>query len=542
LLLSLLALVIACDGGGDGPPGDALSAVDERYSEILLRLGAADRDTTRNVHNKDARRRKAEAEGEKVAFFQDPEVIAAIEGAQAAPEGSALRVRGDTYARQSLEARAWTEAEKAEETRLLGELDELASAEAEWFAPDRTRFALTRDWKEVSERADSLDDAVRQDLSRAFVAHRMRLAGDTLVKVVKLRNTVAVRAGYPTYYELASAAQGVTLADLDAVMGELEAAVVPFFAADRAAVAATGQVDDFANHPRLQRLAGLGTDADRAEGYFDADLAEERVVTAYRDMGFDVSALQLYTGPSRMVRPGVNGFAIQPPKYVAIVMSVDDRWSAWSYEALIHELGHGVWWMNLDPATAASPAAWEPDPRWFEGYAQFFERVLAEPDFTSRYVPELPEADRRAFRDAHVRGVAEGIAGGIVTVAAERRLYENPDDLAGAFRTAVDRRGALTGAPPPPEGAIPYDPALLSGLVWHYPAYSPNFLYAYMTEARLFDAVTTAIGNPVANPKLAPFLVEKLIQQPVTTPFSARLDAIAPGARTAALQTYLNRE
>ncbi|MBM4390506.1 MAG: hypothetical protein FJ090_05250, partial [Deltaproteobacteria bacterium] len=65
------------------------------------------------------------------------------------------------------------------------------------------------------------------------------------------------------------------------------------------------------------------------------------------------------------------------------------------------------------------------------------------------------------------------------------------------------------------------------------------YLYAYMTEARLWDAVAKNVGHPVANPKLAPFLVDKLVRQPVTTPFAARLDAIAPGDRAAPLKAYL---
>jgi hypothetical protein len=535
LLFSLLALLTACET----VEGDALAPIDARYAEIVLSLAAAERDATRNVHNKDAIRRVSEASARKVAFFKEPGVVEALAKAKAAPEGSELRVRGESYAQESLISAAWTEEEKAEETRLLGVLDELASAEAEWFAPDRTRFPLERNWKEVSEPADRLPEEVRQELAQAFVAHRMRLAGETLTQLVTLRNAVAKRAGYANYWELSAAAEGIDLADTEALIAELSATVEPFFASDKAAIAALGQVDDFANHPRLERLAALGTDAERAEAYFDADRAEERVVTAYRDMGFDVSALQLHTGPSRTVRPGVSGFAIQPPKFVAIVMSVDDRWSAWPYEALMHELGHGVWWMNLDAATAQSPTSWDPDARWFEGFAQFFERVLAEPSFTARYVPELPEADRLAFSKARVREVAEGIADGVVTARAERFLYEHPDDLAGAFRVAVETRAALTGAPPPPAGTVPYDPSLLSGLVWHHPAYSPNFLYAYLTEARLFAGVQTAVGDPVGNVKVAPFLVDKLVHQPITTPFAARLDAIAPGERTAALKAYL---
>ncbi|MBM4365542.1 MAG: hypothetical protein FJ102_04960 [Deltaproteobacteria bacterium] len=531
----LLSLLFACNGGG----ADVLAPVDARYADIMLSLGAADRDTTRNVHNKDARRRKADAEGDKVAFFRDDKVKAAIDEAAKAPEGTSLRVRGEHYARQAMVTRAWTEADKAEETRLLGALDEAQSATAEWFSPDGHKFVLDRAWDEASKEADTLPDAQRQDLARAFVQHRMRLAGADLQALVSLRNEVAKRAGHDNYYKLSLAAQGIEENDLEAVIGEMEAVVKPVYEADRAALAATGEVDDFANHPRLRRAAKLDADRDRAESYFDGDLAEDRIVTAYRDMGFDTSTLQLYTGPSRVVRPGVYGFAIQPPQFVAIVLSVDERWSAWPYEALIHELGHAVWWMNLSPEAAKSPATWEPDAPWFEGYAQFFERVLAEPAFTAKYVPELPEADRAPFRGARAREVADGIVDAIVTSRAERRLYENPGDLAGAFQVAIDTRVALTGSPLPPAGGPAYDPALLSGLAWHYPAYSPNYLYAYMTEARLWDAVAKNVGDPVANPKLAPFLVDKLVRQPVTTPFAARLDAIAPGDRAGPLKAYL---
>ena len=195
--------------------------------------------------------------------------------------------------------------------------------------------------------------------------------------------------------------------------------------------------------------------------------------------------------------------------------------------------------MNLSPEAAQSPQTWSPEPSWFEGFAQFFERILVDPAFTAKYVPELPEAEREPFRAGRVREVAEGIVDAIVTTRAERKLYEDPSDVLGACRLAAETRAQLTGAPLPPADGDPYDSALLSGLLWHYPAYSPNYLYAYMTEARLWDSVSAAVGNPVANAKLAPFLVDKLIHQPVTVPFARRLDAIAPGERTAPLKSYL---
>ncbi len=533
----VLLLLLGCGAGEDADP---LAKVDSRFAEISLSLAAADRDTTRNVHNKDARRRKSEAEGEKVAFFKDTRVMEAILAAQGAPDGSLLKIRGDVYARKALETRAWTSADKAEETRLLGVLDEAASRRAEWFTSDGRKFTLDRSWDEVSREADGLEDAVRQELATAFASHRMQLAGPDLIALVKLRNEVAKRAGYANYYQLSLNAQGLSQSQVDSVVSQLTEVVRPFFAVDRAAIAAAnpGVVDDFVNHPRLRRVAKIGTEAELADAFFDADLAEERIVTAYHDMGFDTADLQLYTGPSRIVRPGVYGFVIRPPEFVAIVLSVDERWSAWPYQALMHEAGHAVWWMNLSPESAASPATWEPDAPWFEGYAQFFERVLAEPAFTAKYVPELPEEARVGFRAARVRDAAEGIANAIVATQAERNLYESPDNLAGAFQLAETLRSELTGAP---GSGADYDPSLLSGLLWHYPAYSSNYLFAYLTEARLWDGVRTAIGEPVGNARLGPFLVDSMVRQPATQSFEARLAAISPGDGAAALSAYLRR-
>ena len=118
---------VGCSDSDDG-----LTSLDSRYTALMVDQGVADRDTARNVRNKEARQRKAAAEKARVAFFRDPKVQATIEAAHAAPAGSLERVKGDGYWRQMLVARSWTEAEKAEETRLLGRLEEAAAVEATW--------------------------------------------------------------------------------------------------------------------------------------------------------------------------------------------------------------------------------------------------------------------------------------------------------------------------------------------------------------------------------------------------------------------------
>jgi hypothetical protein len=537
----LLPMMLAC-----GDDGDPLADVDRRYSDVMLALGAAERDTTRNIHNKEARRRKAEAEGRKVAFFMDKKVQAAIEAARDAPAGSSLAVRGAAYRAQMVAARAWTAEEKDDETRLAGALDEGASVEADWYSKDgRRKIVLGRNWGDVSRQAGDLDDTARHDLARSFMDHRTALAGKDLIELVKLRNTVAKRAGFDNYWLLSLDAEGLGVDEVEATIAELTAVVKPLQASERQTIAATaataGITDDFANHEHLRRLAGVAAGRDKADAAFDADAAEERVVTAFRDMGFDTSTLQIHTGPTRVVLPGVYGFAIKPPQFNAIVMSVDERWSAWPYEALMHEIGHAVWWMNLDAQVAASPVLWQPPDPWFEGFAQFFERMVFDEGFTGRYVPDLAEADRAVVEAGRRAEVIDGIIDAIVTTRAERRLYENPDDVAGAMKLAADLRAELTGvpAPEPDEKGRVYDPALLSSLLWHYAAYSPNYLTAYMTEAQLWEGVSKGAGEPIGNPKVAPFIVGKIVRGEVGQSLADRIAAIAPGERTAPLKAYL---
>ena len=222
-------------------------------------------------------------------------------------------------------------------------------------------------------------------------------------------------------------------------------------------------------------------------------------------------------------------------------MSQDTRWSVWQYEALAHEGGHAYWWQNLNDESAASPVLWEPPPPWFEGFAQFFERVVYDPGFTARYVPELPAEQREALHHWRARRTAEWIANSMVETLAERRLYEDPNNLAAITSYAAETRTRLTGEPTAPktqDGRIA-DASLVSALLWNYPAYSQNYLFAYMTEAWLYEAVVKGVGDPVANAEVGPFLRTKLVRVAATASFPDRMEAILPGQRSAALKRYL---
>ena len=65
---------------------DTHSQIDERYSEIRYALGMAERDTTRNIKDGEARNRKLRWSNEEVTFFNDPEVVSSIETMRASSD------------------------------------------------------------------------------------------------------------------------------------------------------------------------------------------------------------------------------------------------------------------------------------------------------------------------------------------------------------------------------------------------------------------------------------------------------------------------
>lgn len=525
-----------------------LASTDDRYIEILVDLGIANRDTARNVRSAEARQRKAQAEERRVAFFRDPEVQARIDAVRNNPPTPIAKAKVEGYWRDMIVYRPWTQDEKAQEVRLLGRLEEQASVQATWRSDDgELEIDLGNHWLEVSRDADDLTQAQRDALLQAYVEQRMQVVGDDLQALVKLRNQVAQREGFDTWWELGLASQGLTPAEVDELILEITQIVRPQHAQVAARLAETatakGVALTFANEPMLRRAAGLELGREVADVYFDGDLAEDRVLSAFRDMGIDTWGWQVYTEPRRYARPGVYGFPIRPPEHLAIVLSQDRRWSTWQYEALAHEGGHATWWRMLSNIQASSPTLWSPPDPWFEGFAQFFERMVFESAYTSAYVSDLP-ADLRDQLSAWRAGrVAATLTDAVVETLVEKRLYEAPDDLAAVSAYAAETRSALTGQPTPPStsSAMVYDPALLSSIIWNYPAYAQNFLVAGIVEAWMYEAVTEQVGDPVGNPKVGPLIKEHIVGAPADMAFPDRIAALTQQDRHAALGRYLAR-
>ena len=522
--------------------------LDAEYAPIYSEVMQSYRDSARNVRNREARARRTAADRARLEFFQSPAVVGAIEAARKAPEGSLERARGEAYYREQLVASAWRADEKAEETKLLARLEEARTSEASWTSSDGAlTVSLDDGWAELARRTADRTEAERADLAVQYASHQMRLVNIDLQRLVELRNRVATRAGFANYWEMALAGHGLKPADVDQLVEELSALVAPLNKAvvvlEEQAAEASGLERTFVNQPLLRSRAGLdGREVD-ADRWFDGDRAEERITTALADMGISTSGWSVFTGPSRYVRPGAFAFATDPPKRAAIVMSTDRRWSLWNYEALAHEGAFAVWWTHIPESVHGTPPLWGPPAPWFEGFAQFFERLVTEPAFTERYVPDLPAELRDDLARQRARDMLDIINDSLVRTVAERRLYESPENLEVLSTYVQTQRMQRVGSPAAPssEDGLPYDGALLSPILWNYPAYSPNFLFSYIVEAWIYDAVVAKVGNPVDNPKVGPLLVEQVIQGDPSVGIPERLQALLPGERTAPLAKYLKR-
>lgn len=538
---TLLALLFV----GCGESADPLAEADERYTQIMVDLAAADRDSTRNIRNREARKRKVAAESARAKFFDSQRIQNIIREASESDDPT-VKAKLTAYERHRLIASSWSNDERKEESQLLTRLDELDGIEATWSNKDGgVEIAISQGWRRASQAADSLSEDDRADLASSYVEHRMRVVGADLQALINLRNSVARRAGFDNYWELGLASQGLTVAEVTTLTDELAAIVQPIVSASEAQVAAhadaEGIANTFANRMMIRRKLGLEAGREDADNFFDADLAEERVKQALNDMGIATNGWQVYTGPSRYTRSGVYGFPVRPPNSIAIVMSNDRRWTLWQYEAMAYGGGGAVWWQSIDDQAALSPPMWEPTPPWFEGFAAFFQRLTYEPGFHARYVPELPKELRAKLASWRVKSMARSIASSIVQTKVEQRLYEDPNSLEAITRFAAETRQQLTGAPAAPmtESGLTYDSALLSAILWNYPAYSQNYLFSAMTEAWMWDAISGAVGDPIGNPKVGELIKTELIRSGRSIPES--LAALKPGDRTASLKAYLSQ-
>ena len=80
----------------------------------------------------------------------------------------------------------------------------------------------------------------------------------------------------------------------------------------------------------------------------------------------------------------------------------------------------------------------------------------------------------------------------IVETAVERRVYEDPNNWSAIARFCTDIEKSYefrSGLVPVDDNGVAYCKALRTQLIWHYPGYVQNYIFSYVTEAQLYDAL-----------------------------------------------------
>jgi len=529
----------------------ATNQLDAEYSLIMRSLGAAERDNTKNIKDRSAQLRLTESEQGRIAFFRDQENTAAIENAILS-EDPFTAARGAAYALDALIYRSWTYEEKAREQELLASIQRIRQREVSWLSEGgETEIQINRSWSGVAADATGLSDEQMSALTTAWVDTRTEWMGEELEELVRLRNEIARREGFNTYWELALAHRGLTIDDVENITAQLTEIITPINQEMQDAIAnqalELGIQNGFSTQPTIREASGVVPDSVTLDAEYDADLVESRINESMSEMGAETEGVSLYTGPSRYTRPGAYGFPISPPNRIAVVMSQDSRWSAWSYRALSHEMGLAFWWSNLPDAAAASPVMWEPASPWLEGIGQFFERLATSGAFATSMIEGFPSELANQLDGWHKVSTVDSINWYLGSTQMERLLYESPGQWAELSRASATIETELLGISwSPPEGSDgnSYPKFLQSSLMLHYPAYIQNYLFATTTEATLWKLVSEAIGDPVGNPEVGPWFVRELIT-PVSlgASFEERLAELAEGRSvTEALSQWLRED
>ena len=541
----IITALTACGGQS------TTSQLDAEYSVIMRSLGAAERDNTKNIKDRGAQLRLTESEQGRIAFFQDPENTAAIEAAIES-EDSFTAARGSAYALDALMYRSWTNEEKAREQELLADLQRIKQREVAWISEDgETEIQVNRSWGRVVADASHLSAEQMEALTAAWVDTRTDWMGDELEELIRLRNEIARREGFNTYWELALAHRGLSIGAVDEITTRLTEIITPINRERQETIALQaselGVDNNFSTQPAIRKASGVLPDAVALDAEYDADLVESRINDSMAAMGAQLNGVSLYTGPSRYTRPGAYGYPINPPHRIAVVMSQDSRWSSWSYRALSHEMGLAFWWSNLPEAAAESPVMWEPPSPWLEGIGQLFERIAMSGNFATSTIDGFPTEIANQLDDWHKIATVDSINWYLGSSQMERLLYESPGQWAELSRASAAIETELLGitwGPPLGSNGNAYPKFLQSSLMLHYPAYVQNYLFATTTEATLWHVVSEAIGEPVGNPEVGPWLIRELIN-PVSagTSFEARLEELSGDASaTAALSQWLSSD
>jgi peptidyl-dipeptidase A len=486
---------------------DIATELEERLRPLLHARNVAWWDSNVEASEENDRRR-AQSDLALSNALADPESFAAVEAAR--------RENGDPLHRRRLDLLHDLMLPRQVPATLRERIVELEASVAGRFS--RHRGAV---------RGEEVDDiAIKKILRESDDSQERREAweasktvgaavADDVRELARLRNEAATGLGYRDWFALSVATSEMDEDRLVETLAAADRATADLFARWKSAL------DDELSHRfgcdvaelRPWHYADPFFQEAPAEGAVDLDpYFRGRDVVALASRTFDGLEIDVseILGRSDLFpreRKNQHAFCIDIDREgdVRILANVtDDRDSM---NALLHELGHGVYDLGFDPgldwllrSTHLIPT--EASAILFGGLSgerEWLERVLElEADEAARLEREL-RAARAAWLLVFTRWV-------LVMTGFERELYRNPEaDLDSIWWELASRYQLLTA----PEGRRAPDWAAKIHIAVA-PVYYHTYLYGAIVAAQIRDALTAAAGGIVGRPEAGKVLAERL--------------------------------
>ncbi len=379
--------------------------------------------------------------------------------------------------------------------------------------------------------AKELDGALRREAWEASKEIGSRVAGRVL-ELVRLRNRVARRIGFPDHYALALAQEEMTPDQVTGMMDRLvELTEVPFreekarldaALADRFGIASEARQPWHYADPFFQRapqVSGPSLDA-----FFEgADLVDLAVRT-FDGVGLEVRDILARSDLFARAGKSQHAFSTHVDREtddVRVLCNLEpsERWMS----TLLHELGHASYDKHLGrelPFLMRQPA----HTLTTEAIAMLFGRLSTDPEWLVR-VAGIAEGvigpAAREIRAFQRRSMLIFVRWAGVMVHFERRLYEAPEqDLTGLWWDLVHRYQGVRR----PEGRTAPDWAAKLHLALA-PVYYHNYVFGEMMASQVQRHLSTR-GGLVGNAEAGRWLVEGLFRMGARKPWNETLRAI----------------
>lgn len=353
-----------------------------------------------------------------------------------------------------------------------------------------------------------------------------------ILELVRLRNTAARRAGYRNHF-----AKNLELNEIDerrlfATLDELEELTrEPFRAVkaelDRELAARYGIAVEALrpwhyHDPFFQRPPKTAdVDVDR---FFEGKSIEEIATRAYDGLGMDVRPVldrsDLYARPNKYQHAFCMDIDRSGDVRVMCSLESDERWM----ETLLHELGHAVYDVYLDPNLPfllRRPA----HTLSTEAIAMLMGRLALDPEWLTD-VAGVPrnevEAAASAIRARQRLGMLIFVRWVLVMVNFERAMYEKPEaDLNQLWWDLVERYQMLRR----PAGRNEPDWAAKIHLAL-YPVYYQNYLLGELMASQLSHTIQKRFGRLIETPPAGQFLIAELFRRGAKADWDTTLEQV----------------